>query len=61
MDQQSHSTIDQITLLELQNILEMPLVTNYTLDSNATDKVSFSFSLIVTGAVTEEQSLINGL
>ena len=23
MDQQSHSTIDQITLLELQNILEM--------------------------------------
>ena len=27
-------------------------VTNYTLDSNATDKVSFSFSLIVTGAVT---------
>ena len=28
------------------------LVTNYTLDSNATDKVSFSFSLIVTGAVT---------
>ena len=28
------------------------LVTNYTLDSSATDKVSFSFSLIVSGAVT---------
>ena len=27
-------------------------VTNYTIDSSATDKVSFSFSLIVTGAVT---------
>jgi predicted secreted protein len=27
-------------------------VTNYTVDSSATDKVSFSFSLIVTGAVT---------
>ena len=28
------------------------LVTNYTIDSNATDLVSVSFSLIVTGAVT---------
>jgi hypothetical protein len=27
-------------------------VTNYTIDSSATDKISFSFSLIVTGAVT---------
>ena len=51
MDQQSHSTIDQITHPQLPNTLGMP-VTNYTLDSNATDKVSFSFSLIVTGAVT---------
>jgi len=27
-------------------------VTNYSIDSSATDKVSFSFSLIVTGSVT---------
>ena len=45
------STIDQTTS-SLPKYTGNAFVTNYTIDSSATDLVSISFSFIVTGAVT---------